>query len=299
MTTKRDWLDYLDFAIKTIGGGILFVLTTYLHESNDLNKAANALKQQEIDNTMRFGVFAQSMIKDLLVQDQDSSKLKTDLTFITLNRTIGDKDTILIGELGARMIKDYYKAREQADTKSIDTVAYEDEMATVANIVKDRDTIAYIKAMGYRDAYNSWLYKKLQHAVYLKANKSTKPANGAKTTDTESIAENIPDKSWAQLTLIPSKATVFIQVNKTSDSARVWANDLRAQLNNKGFNAPGIEMITKYPFYNSILYYYDADKAAADKIKNEAKDILKIDMVPKKLTNSKVHRGTIELWVNY
>lgn len=300
MKEEKDKPGTLDVATKIIGGIALPIITFLLVQSNNLKKDANALKQQEIDNSMKYGAFAQTLIKDLLVRD--SSELKSDLTFITLNRTIGDKDSILISELGIRLIKDFYKTQKKRRTDSIQLASNADAIQTVETIVNERDSAAYKRILAIRDEYNRLnkldtltTAKKLKMAESLR-----KGAKELKANDPTSIAGDISPELWAKLTLVPSNGTVFIQVNGGKNSAvnGDWANILRGKISYWGFNTPGIEVISAYSFPNLIRYYYDSDKPAAEKLKAEMDKILPTPINTQSLINTSVRRGTIELWVN-
>lgn len=62
METKRDWLDYVDIIVKILGGTILVGVLSVLDTTNKL-------KQQEIDNSLKYGEFTKSLMQDLLTQD--------------------------------------------------------------------------------------------------------------------------------------------------------------------------------------------------------------------------------------
>ncbi|SEO16121.1 hypothetical protein [Mucilaginibacter sp. OK283] len=268
METKRDWLDYVDIIVKILGGTILVGVLSVLDSTNKL-------KQQEIDNSLKYGEFTKSLMQDLLTQD--SSHLKSDVALITLNRTIGERDPKLIADLGARIIENFLEDKVQSDRST---------MRTIVAIVKERDTATYNAVKVLIDDYNS------------RAAVVTPIKNEMSVKDTQSIVQNITDKSWAKLTLIPAKATVFIQVNNRNDNTLALAGNLQKELNDKGFNAPGIEAITKFPFQNSIRYFYASDENAAKQVQAYVQSILKLNIKIQKVNNYKTRNGLIELWVN-
>jgi hypothetical protein len=270
MENKRDWLDYVDLIVKIAGGGILVAVMSILNTTNNL-------KQQEISNSLKYGEFTKSLMQDLLTQD--SSHLKSDVALITLNRTIGDNDPKLIADLGARIIENFLEDKVQSDRST---------MRTIVAIIKERDTSIYNSVKTLIDDYNN--KSDLSLPV-----KNMIPVN---VKDTLSVADNIPDKTWAKLTLIPSKATVFIQVNNRADNTLAIATTLQKTLNDNGFNAPGVEGITKFTFQNSIRYFYDADEKSAKQVATYVKEVLKLDIKPQKVNRYKTRSGLIEIWVN-
>jgi len=266
---KRDWLDYVDLLVKIIFGGILAFGLSAIQE---IKKE----KQQEIDNSLKFGEFTKSLIKDLLTKD--SNHLQSDIALIVLNHTIGKEDSQLIADLGSRVvIENFYEKQADFNQRSI---------STVLEIVKKRNLETYKKLLGLIADYNA------------KARSGSTIKLVGKTADSVSIVNNISNKDLDKITLLQSNATVFMQVNKNAENQYAQNNSLFNQLKAK-YNTPAIEVVTAFPFKNAVKYYYSEDKKIAAEVQMLANSSGLGSFKIIKLENPKARKGLIELWYSY
>lgn len=266
----RDWIDYTDLLVKILGGGILVAVISILNTTNQL-------KQQEISNSLKYGEFTKSLMQDLLTQD--STHLKSDVALIILNRTIGDKDSKLIADMGARIIENFLEDKVHSDRST---------MRTIISIIKERDTTTFKTVKALIDGSNANL------RVVANVDETKKVKDNLTT-----IANNISDKDWEKVTLLQSSATVFLQINKEVEDPSQKTESILNQLKVKGYNTPAVEVVTSFKFKNAVKYYYAEDEKAAKDVQLIAEKKINAPVSLIKLTSSKARRGLIELWCNY
>jgi hypothetical protein len=270
METKRDWLDYVDLIVKIVGGGILVAVLSVINHNNDL-------KQKEIDNSLRFGEFTKSMIQEIIIED--STHFQQDLALITLNHAIGKSDPQFISDLGTRIIEKFLTGKANRNL---------DGMQSILKIVQQKDTLAYRNLILKINAYNERLVNNVVSSTVSK---------GAK--DTSNIASKFSEIDLDKINLLPAKATVFIQINSNDENIRSKAAELQNGLKSIGFNAPGVEAITKAKFQNEIRYFYTSDIEVAKQVQAYVQNSLKSPVKLTRLTKYNTRSGQIELWINY
>lgn len=280
-TKKRDWVEYLDIIIKVVVGLILAVATFFINANNTIQERTNLLKQKEIENNFKYGEFTKSLMTELLNKDT-SSHLHRDIALIILNRTIGDDNHKLIANIGYSLVLDYLQNNARnADQRS---------MQTIITIVKERDTITYNTINDLWKTYSS-------EQKTVEGNSSEINTSVKKNADTN-IVSVISKEKLDKLTLFPSTATVFMQVNSSTEPIMSKARLCLSNLKNSGFNTPGIETITSFKFKNAIKYFYDDDNKSAKIIQEKMMALFQDTVVIQRQYNSKARPGIIEIWWN-
>lgn len=286
---KMSLNDIIDIVIKILGGSLLALITFLINTNNDIGKAANDLKQQEIENIHKNGEFAQSMIQSLISKDTTGNPIMRDMAFTVLNGTIvGDSNDIagkkLIARIGYCIISDYYANPNQQDTTS--------NMKVILEIIKERDLSTYKKCVHIINNYNdtrSLIGKKEQDKIVDKL----------KRDSTIAISANMSNNSLDRLTLLDSDThkTIFIQIN--DESKRNDINAISDTLKKSYFNIPALQVIQgKYP--NAIKYFYDADAQTAQTVHDILLSTKKTDSIPiKRVINDKARPGIVEVWFNF
>jgi len=276
----------LDTIFKILGSGFLAWITFLINTHNDISKHANDLRQQEIQNSMQYGQFTNSLIQDLIAKDTGRSNIKRDMAFTVLNRTIvsngnDSQGKKMISDVGYCIISDYY-----SDVPDHDTVS---NMRIVLDIIRERDTATFEKCIAVIRKY----YASKNIASQNEVQAIVKQA--AKNDTNFSISENIKPARLDRMTLIPSKATVFIQLHDDGD--RSTAANFSKELTKANYNVPGIEVV-KIGFPNMIKYFNDGDAAAAQEIHDLLKKAGNADLPVKRVYNDKARPGIVEVWYN-
>ena len=278
---RHDWLKYLDIITKVVVGLILAVATFFINTNNEIQKRSNELKQKEIDNNLKYGDFTKSLMTELLNKDT-TSHLHRDIALIILNRTLGDENQKLIANIGYSLVLDYLQNNSRnADQRSIQTVI---------SIVKERDIVTYNTIDDLWKSYNA--ETKVVEGSSKETNEAVK-----KNADTN-IVSVISKEKLDKLTLFPSVATVFIQVNNNDEPTRAKARVCLSYLKNVGFNTPGIEAITSFKFPNTIKYFYDNDFKSAKIIQEKMNAQFGDSIIIQRQYNTKARPGIIEVWWN-
>ena len=274
-----------DMVLKISGASLLAWLTFLLNYSNTLSENGNKLKQQEIDNSMKYGQFAQSMMQALVSKDSTGNNIARDMAFTVLNSTVvgGGKDSAgqkMIADVGYCIISDYYSNKKYLDITS--------NMQIILNIIKQRDTATYRSCTEIINQYAS--------KPVINTSQVTNIEKKFKSKDsTVSISANITSSNLDRLTLLPAKATIFMQIN--DEMKRDSADLMLHLLKSKNYNTPRVQMLNMN--YKSVIkYFYDADEAAANDVHILLLTTIKKDIPVKRVFNDKARVGILEFWYN-
>ena len=218
--------------------------------------------------------------------------------------------TVAIGTV-TLIVSDLFKEREQ-DVKEIEYFGkYVDEVENVDGIAKRFLLSRYFSIVApsgplqeawraYYDTtkieYEKYLQDKKEQAVLDTLPKLT-PAQEQKKAELDMRIEQLEAPLASTVKTTPQ--TVYIQI--ADEDQRKRGNDLRANLNGGGFNAPGVENVGRKGLYipgsTEVRYYGEDDLAGALRLITELKAMnlgLKIKDDPVKVKKGKV--GTYEIW---
>lgn len=275
-----------DMILKISGASLLAWLTFLLNYSNTLSENGNKLKQQEIDNSMKYGQFAQSMMQALVSKDSTGNNIARDMAFTVLNSTVvgGGKDSAgqkMIADVGYCIISDYYSNRKNRDTTS--------NMKIILNIIRQRDMQTFKKCEEVMREYNG-------NKATISDSLAIVLARKMNANDTNmSISANLSSNHLDRITLLTDSATVFMQINNSDrrDSAGIILGSLKA----KGYNTPP-EQLIHFKYRSVIKCFFDADTPAAKNVQLVLHK-MNIDVPVKQYSNERARPGIIELWYNF
>jgi hypothetical protein len=265
MDVKRDNWDKLESLTKFFNGIVIATLTVIIGYGT-----------QRVSDSVKYGQLIQRLLTNLSVQN-DSGKIKRDLSLITLNRTIGDEKPQLIADMSEVICK--------SDSSSIreKTVAF--------NILKERDSS---KARLLQQAFLKNRMISLNDTFVRKNSISLAEASALDQTPIPNLNNLVIEKS-NQSQIGSSTTTVFIQTNRNQ------ANLSRIQngLTEKGYLVPMLQEINQH-FPNTVRYFNPDDADAASRIIQYLEKInpkWKCQIQLLKNPNDKIPAGHIEVWL--
>jgi hypothetical protein len=263
---KRDNWDKLETLTRVFNGVLIATLTVVIGYGTD-----------QVAESVKYGELIRKLLTNLSIEN-DSGKIKRDLSLITLNRTIGDEKPQLIADMSEVICK--------SDSANIG------EKTVAFNILKERDST---RAKSLQQSFLKNRIVSLNDTFVRKNSISMAEASPSDQDPVPNLSNLLVERN-GQSQIGSSTTTVFIQTNKNRQNLAKIQNSLSA----KGYLVPVVQEIDKH-FQNSVRYFNPEDAAEASAIIQTMEKInpkWKCQIQLLKNTNNKVPVGHIEVWLH-
>ena len=231
-----------------------------------------------ISASYKKGELVESLISDLAAEDP--KHIRQDLALIALNHTLEEREKSLIVEIAQQIVQ------ESEYEKVAGTVAYrilEQRAPDVAQNIRNRALL---------------LAASPTVMVELRSN-----ANPAALTGPPVVSPS-PEVVVPEKQLIAKVLTNLILVQFRTEQSRPLLDELRQALNKNGLNAPGVDRVDAN-FTSSIRYFYEEDRALAERVLDETKKFfqskqMSVDLAIQSLSKSNFRAlpAQIEIWID-